>query len=489
MSVYLSALRCGLLFVKRGRSICGVCAMARMARETKFGYGFWFAGIGVPYLLDQMFGRTPAFWCAVVFTVVGAWFLIAGHQHKEKGEIPLTWAKRMIGYVVMAALLAGLGIGIVKFRPKITAMSEQSENGTRSPIGPRPLPLPPQFPLLVATYKAIVSATGVPPPTIEVHISNTSDLTIHTTGRSSIGVGTCTKDSETLRNAWDLAFDTAKKYTGGASSDLVVPPHALMHIDLVGKPTFGKKLENLIQNPATACIYFAGFFNYSFDGHEYEIPFCGFTDELHNIPNCENHNEPRIIDRTDETKKTLVRSAPVHAATNPRPSHTTPISQPTYGVTNPVGSIVNQNSPNNGVQTINNLSPPDRHLLPEQKAAIVAALQGRICAITLLGALTNVEDAGAYAIELRDAFRSGGCSVPDNVVPLTNSEGGWRGVKVVYHNETAISAGQRIYTAPDTPAGVVLTALDRANLGPVFVGGDATTPIDMIELAVGRQPK
>lgn len=102
--------------------------MAQMAKETKFGYGFWFAGIGVPYLLDQMFGKAPAFWCAVVFTVIGAGLLLAGHQHKEEGEVPLTNLKKAFGYLVMVVLLAGLTVGIVKFRP------ESHEEGNISQI-------------------------------------------------------------------------------------------------------------------------------------------------------------------------------------------------------------------------------------------------------------------------------------------------------------------------------------------------------------------
>jgi hypothetical protein len=135
------------------------------------------------------------------------------------------------------------------------------------------------------------------------------------------------------------------------------------------------------------------------------------------------------------------------------------------------------------------ITPLPRELSPEQKSAIKTAIEGKTCKITMLGALSNVEDAAAYAIQLRDAFRAGGCSVPDNVLPLINSEGGWYGLKVVYHNDTLIVPGERVYTAPDTPAGVVLKALDSAHLGNVFIGGDSSTPQDMIEVAVGRQPK
>lgn len=136
-----------------------------------------------------------------------------------------------------------------------------------------------------------------------------------------------------------------------------------------------------------------------------------------------------------------------------------------------------------------NIAPLSRQLSLGQKSAIKSALQGKVCKITMMGALTNVEDSQAYAIELRDAFKAGGCSVPDSVLPLMNSEGGWYGIKAVYHDEIPHFAGERVYTPPDTPQGVVITALDSANLGDVLVGGGPSTPKDTIELAVGRQPK
>lgn len=43
---------------------------------------------------------------------------------------------------------------------------------------------------------------------------------------------------------------------------------------------------------------------------------------------------------------------------------------PTYGVTNPVGSIVNQNSTNQGAQTVINLTPPKRVLTTAQASAL-----------------------------------------------------------------------------------------------------------------------
>ena len=136
-----------------------------------------------------------------------------------------------------------------------------------------------------------------------------------------------------------------------------------------------------------------------------------------------------------------------------------------------------------------NIASADRHLSPEQKAAIVSAVQGKLCRITMAGALSNVGDAQNYALELLDAFRSGGCIVPDDVVPLISTREMWRGIKVVYHDAIShVQKGGRVYTASDTPPGVILNALDSAHLGPVVVGGDADTPKDMIQLAVGGRP-
>jgi hypothetical protein len=155
--------------------------MAGMSKETKFGYGFWFAGIGVPYLLDQMFGRVPAFWCAVAFTVIGAGLLIAGHQHREADEVPLTKPKKAIGYAVMALLLAGLTVGIVKFRPQ-TAKIEQREEAKphedERPI-PKKVEPQPQVPRATkATREPEVEMYFVTPQNVEWRVRNNSSRAV-----------------------------------------------------------------------------------------------------------------------------------------------------------------------------------------------------------------------------------------------------------------------------------------------------------------------
>jgi heme/copper-type cytochrome/quinol oxidase subunit 4 len=58
----------------------------RMSRETKFGYGFLLAGIGVPYLMDKLFGGLVALVVAALCTVIGIALLIAGYLHLGEGK-------------------------------------------------------------------------------------------------------------------------------------------------------------------------------------------------------------------------------------------------------------------------------------------------------------------------------------------------------------------------------------------------------------------
>jgi hypothetical protein len=52
-----------------------------MSRETKFGYGFLLAGIGMPYLIERLLGPSTATVASLAFVVLGIVFLIAGHRH------------------------------------------------------------------------------------------------------------------------------------------------------------------------------------------------------------------------------------------------------------------------------------------------------------------------------------------------------------------------------------------------------------------------
>jgi len=57
-----------------------------MAKETKFGYGLLFVGVGMPYLIEKLFGPGAAIFVSVGFVMIGIVFLVAGHLHRERVE-------------------------------------------------------------------------------------------------------------------------------------------------------------------------------------------------------------------------------------------------------------------------------------------------------------------------------------------------------------------------------------------------------------------
>lgn len=56
-----------------------------MSKETKFGYGFLLLGVGLPYLIDKLFGETAAIVVSGCCVLVAICLLIAGHLHDRKG--------------------------------------------------------------------------------------------------------------------------------------------------------------------------------------------------------------------------------------------------------------------------------------------------------------------------------------------------------------------------------------------------------------------
>jgi hypothetical protein len=77
----------------------------KMSKETKFGYGFLLAGVGLPYLTEKFFGQSTATIAAAVCLFLGICLLIAGHLHERRG---LT--VKVISALV-ALVLVGGGIG------------------------------------------------------------------------------------------------------------------------------------------------------------------------------------------------------------------------------------------------------------------------------------------------------------------------------------------------------------------------------------------
>jgi hypothetical protein len=73
-----------------------------MSKETKFGYGFLLAGVGMPYLIEKFVGQTWAVLVALLCVLLSIFFLIAGHLHERQGL-----AVKIISVVVAVALISG----------------------------------------------------------------------------------------------------------------------------------------------------------------------------------------------------------------------------------------------------------------------------------------------------------------------------------------------------------------------------------------------
>ena len=93
------------------------------------------------------------------------------------------------------------------------------------------------------------------------------------------------------------------------------------------------------------------------------------------------------------------------------------------GISQGAGSALSFNQTGGITAGTVNFAPQDRHLSDEQRATIKTIVNGRVCKITMMGYLQNVEDAQSFALERRDAFKLAGCTVPDGVVPLMNPNG------------------------------------------------------------------
>jgi hypothetical protein len=85
-----------------------------------------------------------------------------------------------------------------------------------------------------------------------------------------------------------------------------------------------------------------------------------------------------------------------------------PIIQPTYSVTNPTGSIVNQNSTNYGSQVVNN-APPSRVLSDGNARKFQIALEGRSGTISIFPDGTDI-DVVPLAKQLCDLFQGHGAA-------------------------------------------------------------------------------
>jgi hypothetical protein len=86
------------------------------SRETKFGYGFLFAGAGLPYLVDKLLGPIVALVVAAACLLLGIGFLVAGHldakrTHHHRGLMATIGMFALIG--ASSGALVGSIVGAI----------------------------------------------------------------------------------------------------------------------------------------------------------------------------------------------------------------------------------------------------------------------------------------------------------------------------------------------------------------------------------------
>ena len=131
-----------------------------------------------------------------------------------------------------------------------------------------------------------------------------------------------------------------------------------------------------------------------------------------------------------------------------------------------------------------NLGIPNRHLTPEQKAAIASALKGKTCKVSSMGYELGAADARDFAFEIQAALRSGGCDVPEDLTPAFRKNGTNRGVFVQYYDPATYSPGEKFTVSPDTPQGMLIGTFAYAHL-PVSAAPGPDVSKNVVEVIVG----
>lgn len=115
----------------------------RMSRGTKLGYGFLLVGVGLPFLIDKLFGSSTALVVvAASCVVVGICFLIAGHLSER------TRLARTVILALLAVIMVGTGIEWRIHRDRHSSTRREpttgapSHNASGCPVAKGPLTKP-----------------------------------------------------------------------------------------------------------------------------------------------------------------------------------------------------------------------------------------------------------------------------------------------------------------------------------------------------------
>jgi hypothetical protein len=108
----------------------------RISKETKFGYGFLLAGVGLPNLIEKLLGPLAALVAAAVCTVGGVGLLAAGHFHREKTigfEVP---QRNVLPAAITVTLLLGMIISLFVAVKRFRFQEERHITEKSEPVQP-----------------------------------------------------------------------------------------------------------------------------------------------------------------------------------------------------------------------------------------------------------------------------------------------------------------------------------------------------------------
>jgi hypothetical protein len=144
-------------------------------------------------------------------------------------------------------------------------------------------------------------------------------------------------------------------------------------------------------------------------------------------------------------------------------------SQPTFSVTNPSGSIVNQDSAVQAPQTVNNYAPPARRLLDTQKSELVECLKQKPGQFSI-AAIANDSEAYTYAQDLREVFISAGWEIKHKNIPINLMMIGgetWSGLHFNVHDVSTIEG--RPALAEGSPEQNLFQCLNASHIRGKFI--------------------
>jgi hypothetical protein len=219
--------------------------------------------------------------------------------------------------------------------------------------------------------------------------------------------------------------------------------------------------------------------------------YCGMLRDSRTLKEAEKLKLwSEFSDRVFKFENTDYKPAPAKPAQAPRTKGKgaeVPTASPKPATGNIVqgpGSVLSVNQQGGITAGQVNIGIPERHLTPEQKEAIVSAVQGKACKISSMGYDLGASDARGFAFEIQAALSSGGCEVPKDMTPAYRKSGTNRGIFVQYYDPVTYSLGDKLTIADETTQGMLIGMFIKAHL-PVSAAPTPNVSKNDVQVFVG----